>query len=64
MVESLSPAPDFITSQELEKGIINGSITTFTIWEPTLRFYKKAAIMSGFEVKVVAEPGQYSILHH
>lgn len=61
MVENPSSEPYFITNPELEEGIENGSITTFTIWEQTLLFYLKAATKSGFEVEVIANPGQYYI---
>lgn len=61
MVENLSPAPDFITSPELEEGIKNGSITTFTITKEYLRYYIRAANTTNFEVTVIAEPGQYYI---
>lgn len=61
MVESLSPTPDFITNQELEEGIINGRITTFTITEEYLPYYQEAASKTDFEVRVIAQPGQYYI---
>ncbi len=59
MVESRSPAPDFITSPELEKGIKDGSITTFTITKEFLPYYQMAARATKFEVTVIAEPGQH-----
>jgi len=61
MVESLSSAPDFITSPELEEDILNGRTTTFTIWEESLPDYLEAADMTDFEVTRIAEPGQYYI---
>jgi len=61
MVESLSPAPDFITSPELKEDILNGRTTTFTITRENLPYYQKAASMTNFEVTVIAEPGQYYI---
>ena len=61
MVEDLSSAPDFITSPELEEGIINGRITTFTITEGYLCYYLDAANTTNFEVTVIAKPGQYYI---
>ena len=61
MVENLSPAADVITSPELEEGIINGRITTFTITEKFLPYYLEAAGMTNFEVIVIAQPGQHYI---
>jgi len=61
MVESLSPAPDFITSPKLEEDILNGRTTTFTITEEFLPYYLKAARMTNFEVRVIAKPSQYYI---
>ena len=61
MVEKLSSAPDFITSPELEQGIKNGSITTFTITKENLPYYQKAASTTNYEVVVIAQPGQYYI---
>lgn len=60
-VETLSPAPDFITNQELEEGIVNGRITTFTITEDVLPYYQRAANKTNFEVEVIALPGQHYI---
>ena len=60
-VESPSSAPDFITSAELEEGIINGSITTFTITQEYLPYYQKAADKTGFKVELIADSGQYYI---
>lgn len=59
--ETQSSVLDFITNPELEKGIINGSITTFTITKEYLSYYLQAASKTNFEVKVIAEPGQYYI---
>jgi len=61
MVENPSSEPDFITSPELEEGIMNGSITTFTIAEENLPYYKKAASTTNFKVTEIAKPGQYYI---
>mgnify|MGYP001611201589 FL=1 len=61
MVENPASAPDFITSPELEEGIINGSITTFTITQESLPYYQKAADKTGFKVEVIAKSGQYYI---
>jgi len=61
MVEKPSFEPDFITSPELEEGIINGRIATFTITEEFLPYYEKAASMTNFEVRVIAKPGEHYI---
>ena len=61
MVENPSSVPDFITTPELEEGIINGSITTFTITQEYLPYYQKAADKTGFKVEVIAESGQHYI---
>ena len=58
MVEKPTSEPDFITSPELKEGIINGRITTFTIMEGNLLYYLEAASETGFEVKVIAKPGE------
>lgn len=60
-VENPPSVPDFITSPELEQGIINGRITTFTITGEYLTFYLQAASTTNYEVRVIAEPGQYYI---
>lgn len=60
-VENLSPTPDFITSQQLEEGIINGRITTFTITKEVLPYYQQAASKTNYEVAVIAKPGQHYI---
>ena len=59
MVESLSPVPDFVTSPELEEGIKNGSITTFTILEESLPIYEEAASTKKFKVTVIAKAGEH-----
>ena len=61
MVENPSSVPDVITSRELEEGIRNGRITTFTITEELLPYYQEAARKTNFEVAVIAKPGQYYI---
>ena len=61
MVENPASAPDFVTNPELEEGIINGSITTFTITQESLPYYQKAADKIGFKVEVIAKSGQYYI---
>ena len=61
MVENPASAPDFITSPELEEGIKNGSITTFTITQEYLPYYQEAADKTGFKVEVIAKSGQYYI---
>lgn len=61
MVEDSSSAPDIITNPELEEGIKNGSITTFTITKENLSYYIEAANKTNFEVRVIAKPGQYYI---
>lgn len=61
MIENPSSAPDFITTPELEEGIKNASITTFTITQEVLPFYQQAAENTGFEVTVIAQPGQHYI---
>lgn len=61
MVENLSPEPDVITNPELEEGIKNDSITTFTITKESLPDYEEAAgtkECKGFEVQVIAEQDQ------
>lgn len=61
MVENPSSVPDVITSPELEEGIRNGRITTFTITEGNLPYYLEAASVKNFKVAVIAKPGQYYI---
>jgi len=61
MVEKPSSTPDFITSPELEEGIKNGRITTFTITKESLSCYQEAATKTNFEVAEIAKPGQYYI---
>jgi hypothetical protein len=63
MVEKPSFEPDFITSPELEEGIINGRITTFTITKESLSHYQEAAEKTNFEVAEIAKPGQHYITH-
>lgn len=61
MAENPPFAPDVITNPELEEGIKNGRISTFTIDERNLTFYQEAAIKTGFEVEIIAKPGQHYI---
>jgi len=61
MVENPSSVPDVVTNPELEEGIKNGSITTFTITKELLPYYQEAASKTNFEVAEIAEPGQYYI---
>lgn len=61
MVENISKPVDYVTTPELEEGIKNGSLTTFTIEKRNLPFYQSAAIKTGFEVEKIAEPGQHYI---
>lgn len=61
MVEALPAPVDYVTNPELEEGIKNGSVTTFAIEKRNLTFYQQAAIMSGFEVREIAKPGQHYV---
>ena len=61
MVEKASPTPDFVTSKELEAGITNGRITTFTITKENLPDYLKAAGETDFKVEVIAQEDQYYV---